>query len=48
MADPAVRTPMQYLDKATGALRDMGLMPAKVEPAPKDFRGAAAAVFGKR
>jgi uncharacterized phage infection (PIP) family protein YhgE len=25
---------MQYLDKASGALRDMGLMPAKVEPAP--------------
>jgi hypothetical protein len=28
------RTPMQYLDKAVGALRNMGLMPAKVEPAP--------------
>jgi hypothetical protein len=25
---------MQYLDKAVGALRDMGLMPTKVEPAP--------------
>jgi hypothetical protein len=25
---------MQYLDKAAGALRDMGLMPDKVEPAP--------------
>jgi hypothetical protein len=29
-----VRTPMQYLDKATGMLRDLGLMPAKLEPAP--------------
>src|SRR5262245_32371381 len=29
-----VRTPMQYLDKATGILRDLGLMPAKLEPAP--------------
>jgi hypothetical protein len=34
MADVVVRTPMQYLDKAVGALRDAGLMPAKVEPAP--------------
>jgi len=34
MNDVAVRTPMQYLDKAVGALRDMGLMPSKVEPAP--------------
>ena len=34
MNDVAVRTPMQYLDKAVGALRDMGLMPTKVEPAP--------------
>src|SRR5215813_3074776 len=38
MADVAasvpVRTPMQYLDKATGALRDMGLLPDKVEPSP--------------
>jgi hypothetical protein len=25
---------MQYLDKAVGALRDAGLMPSKVEPAP--------------
>lgn len=25
---------MQYLDRAAGHLRDMGLMPAKVEPAP--------------
>jgi hypothetical protein len=29
-----VRTPMQYLDKATGVLRDLGLMPANLEPAP--------------
>ena len=29
-----VKTPMQYLDKATGALREMGLMPAKVDEAP--------------
>ena len=34
MADVIVKTPMQYLDKATGALRDLGLMPAKVEDAP--------------
>src|SRR5262245_1275177 len=34
MNDVVVRTPMQYLDKAVGALRDVGLMPAKVEPAP--------------
>jgi hypothetical protein len=29
-----VKSPMQYLDQATGALRQMGLMPAKVEEAP--------------
>ena len=34
MSEVAVRTPMQYLDKAVGALRDVGLMPTKVEPAP--------------
>ena len=34
MNDVAVRTPMQYLDKATAVLRDLGLMPAKLEPAP--------------
>jgi hypothetical protein len=34
MNQVAVQTPMQYLDKAVGALRDVGLMPAKVEPAP--------------
>src|SRR5262249_8714645 len=34
MSDVVVHTPMQYLDKAVGALRDVGLMPAKIEPAP--------------
>jgi hypothetical protein len=34
VADVVVKTPMQYLDKATSALRDLGLMPAKVEDAP--------------
>lgn len=34
MSDVIVRTPMQYLDKAVGALREVGLMPDKVEPAP--------------
>ena len=34
MNDVVIKTPMQYLDKATGALRDMGLMPAKVDDAP--------------
>ncbi len=34
MTDVVVKTPMQYLDKAAGTLRDMGLMPEKVEPAP--------------
>ena len=34
MAQPPVKTPMQYLDKASTTLRDMGLMPTKVEPAP--------------
>ena len=32
MNDIVVLTPMQYLDKAVGALRDIGLMPAKREP----------------
>jgi hypothetical protein len=31
LADVVVKTPMQYLDKATGTLRDLGLLPAKVE-----------------
>ena len=34
MAEIAVRSPLQYLDKASSALREMGLMPEKVEPAP--------------
>ena len=34
MADAVVKTPMQYLDRASGTLRDLGLMPAKVDPAP--------------
>ena len=34
MNEVVVKTPMQYLDKAVGALRDLGLMPAKQEPAP--------------
>ncbi len=29
-----IHTPMQYLDKAVGALRDMGLAPGKAEDAP--------------
>ncbi len=34
MNDVVIRTPMQYLDKANGALRDLGLLPAKLEDAP--------------
>jgi len=34
MSQIIVKTPMQYLDKAAGALRDLGLMPVKVDPAP--------------
>ncbi len=34
MSDVVIRTPMQYLDKANGALRDLGLLPAKIEAAP--------------
>jgi hypothetical protein len=34
MNQAIVKTPMQYLDRASGALRDLGLMPAKTEPAP--------------
>ncbi len=34
MTDATATTPMQYLDRATRHLRDIGLMPAKVEPAP--------------
>lgn len=33
MAD-IVKTPLQYLDKASTALREMGLMPEKIDPAP--------------
>jgi hypothetical protein len=29
-----IKSPMQYLDRAAGALRDLGLMPTTVEPAP--------------
>ena len=31
MANAPVKTPMQYLDKASGALRDMGLLPASLD-----------------
>ena len=34
MSNIVVKSPMQYLDKATGTLRDLGLLPAKVEDAP--------------
>ena len=34
MAALVAKTPLQYLDKAAGTLRDMGLMPEKVDPAP--------------
>jgi hypothetical protein len=34
MNEVAARTPMQYLDKAVGALRDVGVMPTKSEPVP--------------
>jgi len=34
MVEFAAPSSMQYLDKAVGALRDAGLMPSKVEPAP--------------
>ena len=34
MEKVAVKSPLQYLDKASSALRDMGLMPDKVDPAP--------------
>ena len=34
MGEVAVKSPLQYLDKASSALREMGLMPEKVEPAP--------------
>ncbi len=34
MTDVVIKSPLQYLDKASSALREMGLMPQKVEPAP--------------
>ena len=34
MAEIAIRSPLQYLDKASTALREMGLMPEKTDPAP--------------
>ncbi len=34
MASVPAKTLMQYLDKASGALRDMGLLPDKIEPSP--------------
>jgi hypothetical protein len=34
VSEVVVSSPMQYLDKATGALRNLGLMPEKVEEAP--------------
>ncbi len=34
MSSVPAKTPIQYLEKASGALRDMGLMPTKVEPSP--------------
>lgn len=34
MSDIVVPSPMQYLDRATGALRNLGLLPERVEDAP--------------
>ncbi|ACK50319.1 conserved hypothetical protein [Methylocella silvestris BL2] len=34
MNDVVLRTPMQYLDRANGALRELGLLPARIEAAP--------------
>ena len=34
MAEDVIKSPLQYLDKASSALREMGLMPEKVEAAP--------------
>ncbi len=34
MAQVAARSPLQYLDKASSALRELGLMPEKLDPAP--------------
>jgi hypothetical protein len=34
MAEIAIKSPLQYLDKASSALRELGLMPDKTDPAP--------------
>src|SRR3712207_4970162 len=34
VSDVIVRTPLQYLDRATQALRDLGLVPERAEDAP--------------
>jgi len=34
MTNVIVRTPMQYLERATAPLRQLGLLPEKIEPAP--------------
>jgi hypothetical protein len=34
MADVATRSPLQYLDQAASTLRELGLMPEKLDPAP--------------
>src|SRR3712207_5993020 len=34
MPDIVVKTPMQYLDQATNALREIGIIPPKAEDAP--------------
>ena len=34
MSDVVIRTPLQYLDRATQALRDLGLVPERAEDAP--------------
>ena len=34
MSDIVVKTPMQYLDQATNALREIGIIPPKAEEAP--------------
>jgi hypothetical protein len=34
MNEVVTRSPLQYLDNASNALRDLGLMPEKVDPAP--------------
>ena len=34
MAEEVIKSPLQYFDKASSSLREMGLMPEKVEPSP--------------